>query len=76
MTAVAAFLILKEPLGLRGAAGVLLSLVGLMLLAQPPFIFGGAVSSSSVSVSASIVLAVVEVPNLIAPVSITGASAM
>ncbi|MEW5299273.1 MAG: hypothetical protein WDW36_002305 [Sanguina aurantia] len=40
-TAVAAYFLLAEPLGLKGLGGVTVSLAGLVLLTQPPFIFGG-----------------------------------
>ncbi|GLI66985.1 hypothetical protein VaNZ11_011081 [Volvox africanus] len=39
ITAVAAWAIMKEPLGIRGVGGVLISLCGLVLLTRPPFLF-------------------------------------
>lgn len=39
VTAVAAWVFLSEPLGLKGLAGVFMSLIGLVVLSQPPFIF-------------------------------------
>lgn len=42
VTAVAAWAICREPLGLQGAAGVAISVAGLLLLSQPPFLFQSA----------------------------------
>ncbi|GLC34177.1 hypothetical protein PLESTM_000166500 [Pleodorina starrii] len=47
ITAVVAWAILKEPLGLRGVCGVLVSVCGLILLTRPPFLFGHTGSGSS-----------------------------
>ncbi|WIA38341.1 hypothetical protein OEZ86_001675 [Tetradesmus obliquus] len=41
VTAVMARLLLNEPLGLTGAAGCLVSVAGVTILAHPPFLFGG-----------------------------------
>lgn len=41
ITAVAAAVFLKEPLGLKGVMGVVTSIGGLVILAHPPFLFGG-----------------------------------
>ncbi|KAF6259064.1 hypothetical protein COO60DRAFT_1270311, partial [Scenedesmus sp. NREL 46B-D3] len=41
VTAVMARLLLNEPLGLTGAAGCLVSVAGVTVLAHPPFLFGG-----------------------------------
>ena len=41
MTAALAWLVLGEPLGAAGAAGSVLSLVGLLVLMHPPFLAGG-----------------------------------
>ncbi|KXZ53815.1 hypothetical protein GPECTOR_6g733 [Gonium pectorale] len=54
VTAVAAWLIMREPLGLRGVAGVVVSLCGLVLLTRPPFLFGsGDSSATTAAVSAA-----------------------
>jgi len=39
VTAIVAWILLKEPLGTQGVIGIILSLVGLTLLIRPPFIF-------------------------------------
>jgi hypothetical protein len=41
VTAIMACLLLNEPLGLTGAAGCLISVAGVTILAHPPFLFGG-----------------------------------
>ncbi|GFR50475.1 hypothetical protein Agub_g12529, partial [Astrephomene gubernaculifera] len=53
ITAVAAWVIMREPLGLRGAAGVLISLCGLVLVTRPPFLFGSETTVSSASDASS-----------------------
>ncbi|KAG2494367.1 hypothetical protein HYH03_007424 [Edaphochlamys debaryana] len=52
VTAVAAWLIMKEPLGVRGAIGVVTSIAGLLLLTHPPALFGDSSPSPSSSSSA------------------------
>lgn len=54
ITAVAAWAIMREPLGLRGLAGVIISLGGLLLLTHPPFLFGSSPSSSTPSSSSAL----------------------
>ncbi len=50
VTALVAWAVLKEPLGLLGAAGVGVSVLGLLVLSQPPFLFdaGGTVSAGEI----------------------------
>eukprot|EP00198_Chlamydomonas_reinhardtii_P012721 XP_001702058.1 predicted protein [Chlamydomonas reinhardtii] len=55
VTAVVAWAVLKEPLGGRGAVGVLVSVAGLVLITRPPFLgFSSGSSSSSSSSSAAL----------------------
>ncbi|KAG2429743.1 hypothetical protein HXX76_010527 [Chlamydomonas incerta] len=54
VTAIVAWAVLKEPLGGRGVAGVLVSVAGLVLITRPPFLgFSSGSSSSSSSGSSS-----------------------
>lgn len=52
LTAVAARLVLKEPLGARGALGCLISLCGVAFITQPPFLFRSAAKAAAESSAA------------------------
>ncbi|GIL84985.1 hypothetical protein Vretimale_9838 [Volvox reticuliferus] len=47
ITAVAAWAIMKEPLGFHGVGGIIISLCGLLLLTRPPFLFNSRAANST-----------------------------